>query len=46
MPQGVFATDEELQAYIDQLQTKQDMEAIIMIMQATYLNIVRDFIRE
>ncbi len=46
MPQGLFATDEELKAYIDQLQTKQDMEAIIMIMQATYLNIARDFIRE
>ena len=46
MPQGMFATDEELNAYIDQLQTKQDMEAIIMIMQATYLNIARDFIRE
>jgi hypothetical protein len=46
MPQGMFSSDEELKAYAEEMQFKQDMDAIIMTMQATYLSVVRDFITE
>jgi len=46
MPQSVFASEEELKSYAEELQRKEDFEALLMTLQAVYLKEARKYVDE